>query len=279
MVSLGSYSSDSYNFGENSWQSETLVTIYRVSVVHYFLWYSILLVLYRYLCWYGVDISSSHQLETKSVSKRVNPSSSIQVSPSSYWSLDSASWLILSSSKSKKMQKILILILATVSSGFVFNIGYTVWPVSNTTVNDVWQTVDNSPSAPTANKIFTSEKVPWASCVCVRWTDSTWKTEYDATGLACWGLVINRKYECTIPTGLAGFQSVFRDIVRVVINIVLLLSVLAVVGLGIAWSFAWGDDIKAKSTLKTWAINIVIWLFILFMFGYILSFLAPWVYR
>ena len=89
----------------------------------------------------------------------------------------------------------------------------------------------------------------------------------------------NRKYECTVPTGLAGFQSVFAQIIRFVINIVLLLGVLSVVGLGIAWSFAGGDDIKAKSTLKTWAINILIGLAILFFFRYILLFLAPWVYE
>jgi ABC-type uncharacterized transport system permease subunit len=64
-----------------------------------------------------------------------------------------------------------------------------------------------------------------------------------------------------------------------VINIVLLLGVLAVVGLGIAWSFAGGDDIKAKSTLKKWAVNIIIGLIILFFFTYILRFLAPWVYQ
>jgi ABC-type uncharacterized transport system permease subunit len=64
-----------------------------------------------------------------------------------------------------------------------------------------------------------------------------------------------------------------------VINIVLLLGVLAVVSLGIAWSFAGGDDIKAKSTLKKWAINIIIGLIILFFFTYILQFLAPWVYQ
>jgi hypothetical protein len=57
---------------------------------------------------------------------------------------------------------------------------------------------------------------------------------------------------------MLGFQEVFAKIIRYVINIVLLLGVLAVVGLGIAWSFAGGDDVKAKSTLKTWAINIVI---------------------
>jgi hypothetical protein len=37
---------------------------------------------------------------------------------------------------------------------------------------------------------------------------------------------------------MLGFQEVFAKIIRYVINIVLLLGVLAVVGLGIAWSFA-----------------------------------------
>lgn len=56
--------------------------------------------------------------------------------------------------------------------------------------------------------------------------------------VACTGTVTARKYKCTVPTGLAGFQTVFAQIIRFVINIVLLLGVLSVVGLGIAWSFA-----------------------------------------
>ncbi len=79
-------------------------------------------------------------------------------------------------------------------------------------------------------------------------------------------IITTRKYKCTIQTGLSGFQVVFAQIIRYVINIVLLLAVLAVVGLGIAWSFAGGDDVKMKSTLKTWAINIIVGLLILFMF-------------
>ena len=114
--------------------------------------------------------------------------------------------------------------------------------------------------------IITSEAVPWADCSCK-------DTVNQCT------VVTTRKYECTANKWMLGFQEVFAKIIRYVINIVLLLGVLAVVGLGIAWSFAWGDDVKAKSTLKTWAINIVIWLLILFMFRYILLFLAPWIYR
>lgn len=113
---------------------------------------------------------------------------------------------------------------------------------------------------------ITSEKVPGASCECI----AEW---------GCYVDVAKRKYECTSGKGLSGFQRTFAEIIRYVINIVLLLGVLAVAGLGIAWSFAGGDDIKMKSTLKKWAINIIVWLIILFMFGYILRFLAPWVYE
>ena len=121
--------------------------------------------------------------------------------------------------------------------------------------------------------IITSEKVPGASCICYINNQAGWSECPIGTK------VENRKYQCTTNTWMLGFQEVFAKIIRYIINIVLLLWVLAVVGLGIAWSFAGGDDVKAKSTLKTWAINIVVWLFILFMFRYILLFLAPWIYR
>lgn len=122
-------------------------------------------------------------------------------------------------------------------------------------------------------KTITSEMVPWADCRCYVNGSATWEA-----WVACTGPVEARKYECTTGKGLTGFQQVIAKIIRFVINIVLLLGVLAVVWLGIAWSFAGGDDVKMKSTIKTWGINIVVWLFILFMFGYILRFLAPWVY-
>ena len=113
---------------------------------------------------------------------------------------------------------------------------------------------------------ITTEEVPWADCRCI-----------DTTGNNC-TKVETRKYECSTGKGLTGFQEVIAKIIRFTINIVLLLWVLAVVWLGIAWSFAGGDDVKMKSTIKTWGINIVVWLLILFLFGYILRFLAPWVY-
>lgn len=88
-----------------------------------------------------------------------------------------------------------------------------------------------------------------------------------------------RKYECTVGSGLAGFQAMFAEIIRWFVNIVMILGVLAIVGLGIAWSLAWGDDAKAKTGLKKWAMNIFVGMIILFFFRYILQFLAPWIYQ
>lgn len=127
---------------------------------------------------------------------------------------------------------------------------------------------------------ITSEKVPGATCVCdAPWASlpewQSWPVLWEA---ACGENVAKRKYKCTIDSWMLWFQTVFAKIIRYVINIVLLLGVLAVVWLGIAWSFAGWDDVKMKSNLKSWAINIIIGLIILFMFRYILLFLAPWVY-
>jgi hypothetical protein len=41
-------------------------------------------------------------------------------------------------------------------------------------------------------------------------------------------------------------------IIKWFINIVMLCAVLAIVGLGIAWSFSGADDAKAKTGLKKW---------------------------
>lgn len=120
-------------------------------------------------------------------------------------------------------------------------------------------------TASNQNTVITTEKVPGANCECAPWAG-------DCTDIT------TRKYLCTSGKGLSAFQEVVAQIVRYVVNITLLLGVLAVVGLGIAWSFAGGDDIKMKSALKKWAFNIIVGFVILFMFWYILRLLAPWVY-
>lgn len=158
-----------------------------------------------------------------------------------------------------------------------------VWQAAST-AEKIEETLRNTSTSGWPIKVFTTEKIPWSICTCV--ADGAQRTE-DINGntinpgigeVACWNMV-TRKYVCTVQPWLWNFQAIFADIVRYLVNIVLLLWVLAIVGLGIAWTWAGGDDVKAKSTLKTWGINIVVGLIILFMFQYILKFIAPWIYQ
>lgn len=136
---------------------------------------------------------------------------------------------------------------------------------------NTWNAAEES----NTNTTIVSEMVPWAECSCYIGNERSWNINESCKT----GDVTTRKYICTTGKGLVGFQLVFAKLIRFVVNMVLLLGVLAVVWLGIAWSFAGGEDVKAKSTLKTWAINIIIGLAILFLFREILVFLAPWVYK
>ena len=123
--------------------------------------------------------------------------------------------------------------------------------------------------------IYTSEKIPGAKCTCV--SQTKWNNE-SARTTSC-DDITTRKYACVVQPWLGNFQKMFATIIRYLINITLLLGVLAMVGLGIAWSWAGGDDAKAKSSLKKWWVNIIVWLMILFLFQYILRFIAPWIYQ
>lgn len=94
-------------------------------------------------------------------------------------------------------------------------------------------------------KVTVTEKVPGAECTYAKGVDINTPVE-------------KRQYECSVKSGLEGFQNLFATIIRWMINIVLLTAVLAIIGLGIAWSLAGGDDAKAKSSLKKWGINVLV---------------------
>lgn len=74
-------------------------------------------------------------------------------------------------------------------------------------------------------------------------------------------------------------MSLFKKMMNWVVQIATLLRVLAIAALGVAWAVAGGDDPEYKKTLKDWVIGIMIGLVILFMFSYILRFLAPWIFE
>ncbi len=156
------------------------------------------------------------------------------------------------------------------------------WVLVPYTIFVEWLFAGETPQTPSpVTKIYTTEPVPGGNCVCaieVTWSDGKTSIETDPTGKKC-ANITSRKYECTVQPWLSGFQSVIASLIRWIVYIVMLLGVLWIVGLGIAWSFAGGDDVKMKTNLKSWGINIFIGLTILFLFRYILQFLAPWIYK
>ena len=154
------------------------------------------------------------------------------------------------------------------------------WLVVPYTIFVEWLFAGETPQTPSpVTKIYTTEPVPGGNCVCV-YEEKEWDTVVTKTDdpKKC-ASITWRKYQCTVQPWLSGFQSVIASLIRWIVYIVMLLGVLWIVGLGIAWSFAGGDDVKMKTNLKSWGINIFIGLTILFLFRYILQFLAPWIYK
>ncbi len=146
-----------------------------------------------------------------------------------------------------------------------------VYTAANRTVNSS----EASESGDSSITVFVTEMIPWAKCECVSMTP--WNNP-SARIIDC-GDITTRKYQCTLEPWLSSFQKMFAGIIRYLIYIVLLLWVLALASLGVAWGWAGGDDVKMKTNLKKWWINIFAWLIILFLFQYILRFIAPWVYQ
>lgn len=77
--------------------------------------------------------------------------------------------------------------------------------------------------------VIVSEPVPGVDCTCISGTNS-------GKLMLCDGEVQTRKYSCIVKKNLASFQDMLGTLIRYTINIVLILGVLGIVGLGIAWS-------------------------------------------
>ncbi len=140
------------------------------------------------------------------------------------------------------------------------------------TYNEALSAADTVMASGGPTIVIVSEKVPGATCKCYIGGAPT----DDAT---CENAKVEeRLYQCTIQKGMTSFQIMIREIVRWFVYIIMLLWVLALVWAGILW--AWGSESEEYTKkAKWWAVNIIIWLVILFSFRYILGFLAPWIFR
>jgi hypothetical protein len=61
-----------------------------------------------------------------------------------------------------------------------------------------------------------------------------------------------------VTAGFGGFQDFLAGFIKWTIYIAMLVSVLAVVALGIAWSAMGSDSEKTVGMLKKWLINILL---------------------
>lgn len=131
--------------------------------------------------------------------------------------------------------------------------------------------------------VITTEQIPGANCTCIadwasRTEDVNGNTLSQGSGEAACNNITTRKYSCEVTSGMTAFQGIMGTLIKWFIYIIMLLGVLAIVGAGIMMAFG-SDSEEYTKKAKGWAMNIIIWLVILFTFSYILKLLAPWIYQ
>ena len=142
------------------------------------------------------------------------------------------------------------------------------WSNSSPRVQEaLWNATRELGRDSTTTTVIVTEEIPGARCTCIDQSDTTCKT------------IETRKYKCEVVKWLSGCQQIFASIIKYFIYIRMLTGVVAVVGLGIAWAIYGSAEEHFAKTLKWYAINLIIGLTILFLFSYILRFLAPWIYN
>jgi hypothetical protein len=112
-------------------------------------------------------------------------------------------------------------------------------------------------------EVIVTEKIPGLDCPCVAGVDCT-KLE-------------TKKYKCTIQPGFESVQMLLAGFIKYATFIVALLWVLALVYSGIEMSMSglWGKKDEAKKRIE----KIIMWLVLLFLVGFILNTVAPWIYQ
>lgn len=163
----------------------------------------------------------------------------------------------------------------------------------NSSVN--WSTETKSSAEvgeKTGIKVLTTEKVPWYNCVCaVKLKENATDTERNASvnwyvekkildwNDSCQNTdLTKRKYICTAEEWFEWLQNSFREIIRWVVQISILLGVIWLAAFGVIYSVTWNWDSTYKKQLKEYITGLIVGLLILFFFRYILLGLAPWVF-
>jgi Type IV secretion system pilin len=110
--------------------------------------------------------------------------------------------------------------------------------------------------------VTVTEKIPGANCVPV------------GSGSG----VTNRKFKCTVEWGFATVQKMLGGLIKYATFITALVWVLMVVFSGLQYATSAGNTEAQKSAVGRIQ-NLIMGLVLLFLVGFILNTIAPWVYR
>lgn len=117
-------------------------------------------------------------------------------------------------------------------------------------------------SSDKSTSVIVTEKIPGAGCVPYKWGND----------------INTRQYKCTIKPGLGTVMEMFAWLIKYATFLAALAGVLMVAVAGIRMSYSWIDSwekTKAKEMLE----KVVFWLILLFLIGFILNTVAPWIYQ
>jgi lysylphosphatidylglycerol synthetase-like protein (DUF2156 family) len=116
-------------------------------------------------------------------------------------------------------------------------------------------------------KVHVTTKIPWANC-------EPTKAKEASTA------PIDSKYwyDCYVKPGFSGATGILKALIQYATFLVGLIWVGFIVFEGIMYSTA-GISEEAASEAKKRLTNVITWLIVLLMSGYILYIIAPWVYK
>lgn len=92
------------------------------------------------------------------------------------------------------------------------------------------------------------------------------------------GDITKQTYKCTIQPGFGSVMLILKGLIKYTTFIVALVGVLMLVVSGVQYSIAGADDGAAKDA-KARIQKILAGIVLLFLIGFILNSVAPWIYR
>lgn len=90
--------------------------------------------------------------------------------------------------------------------------------------------------------------------------------------------VTKRKYKCTIQPGFGSVMDILKGLIKYATFLTALIGTLMLVYSGIEYSMAGasGDDVKHS---KSRIMKVLAGLVLLFLIGFVLNSVAPWIYK